>query len=194
VIYQTEFPDEPDLPENKAPQGWVRTGTHPSMAKMLRMPVAQSSAPGALSLATTIQTPTPNGASVKMLLPPSPPNRRSFSSGTKSYDIGRASPISAYYRTLDCGPYTFQINVLNPDGTPTSQFQSIQLSIPKPYRKSAWFWITCFLLHAAAFALLCRWIIRIRIRKQLKRIHEEHLLERERLRIARDIHDDLGRV
>jgi signal transduction histidine kinase len=49
---------------------------------------------------------------------------------------------------------------------------------------------------AAVFVLVLMWAVRkivlLRVRARIRKLEQEHLLERERNRIARDIHDQLG--
>jgi signal transduction histidine kinase len=61
-----------------------------------------------------------------------------------------------------------------------------------------WFWQTwwfqggAILSGAGALAGAVRWITRRRIRARLLQLERQQAVERERTRIARDIHDDLG--
>jgi signal transduction histidine kinase len=61
-----------------------------------------------------------------------------------------------------------------------------------PYWMSVWFWLSCALAFSIPLFFTARHLIRIRFRQQLLKVEQEHMVERERLRIARDLHDDLG--
>src|SRR5207237_10090099 len=55
-----------------------------------------------------------------------------------------------------------------------------------------WFQAAAILSGAGAVAGAARWITRRRVRTRLQQLERQQALERERARIARDIHDDLG--
>jgi signal transduction histidine kinase len=55
-----------------------------------------------------------------------------------------------------------------------------------------WFKAAAMLLGAALVAASVTWVIRGRVRRKLEQLERQRALERERARIARDIHDDLG--
>jgi signal transduction histidine kinase len=66
------------------------------------------------------------------------------------------------------------------------------LVVLQPFWKSVWFVVSTAAATAVLLWLGFRVIMRRKIRQHLARAEQEHLVERERLRIARDLHDDLG--
>jgi signal transduction histidine kinase len=63
--------------------------------------------------------------------------------------------------------------------------QRVELAILLPVTRQIWFWALCGLLAASLLFALWRYFAYARLR-------EQHALEQERARIARDIHDGLG--
>ena len=63
--------------------------------------------------------------------------------------------------------------------------QRVELGIPLPATRQAWFWAMCALLAASLMFGAWRYIVAVRLQR-------ERALEQERLRIARDIHDEVG--
>ncbi len=87
----------------------------------------------------------------------------------------------ASYTNLDPGAYVFKVKGSNGDGVWNEQGASIRIIITPPYWKSWWFQ----LLVATAFVGVLAAIYQYRV---------SHLLavERLRVRIASDLHDDIG--
>ena len=65
------------------------------------------------------------------------------------------------------------------------QVQRVELDIPLPLTRHRWFWLLCSLLAASLLFGGWRYVIWLRLQR-------EHALEQERVRIARDIHDEVG--
>jgi signal transduction histidine kinase len=63
--------------------------------------------------------------------------------------------------------------------------QRLVLSVLLPITRQLWFWALCSVLVASLLFAVWRYIAYARLR-------EQHLLEQERARIARDLHDDIG--
>ncbi|MGE5497006.1 MAG: triple tyrosine motif-containing protein, partial [Syntrophothermus sp.] len=87
----------------------------------------------------------------------------------------------ASYTNLDPGTYTFRVIGSNNDGVWNKTGASVRIIIAPPYWKTWWFISLCFLL------LICIiWLIfAIRMRHLLA-------IERLRLKISADLHDDIG--
>jgi signal transduction histidine kinase len=98
----------------------------------------------------------------------------------------------ARYNSLPPRDYTFEVSACNSDGVWTVPPASIAVSLLPHYYQTWWF-ITCAAVAVAgAMAGALRgWHVR-RMRQQLGRLERQQAIERDRARIAKDIHDDLG--
>jgi len=63
--------------------------------------------------------------------------------------------------------------------------QRVTLGILLPVTQQVWFWVLCSVLIASLLFAMWRYLAFARLR-------EQHALEQERARIARDLHDDIG--
>ena len=96
------------------------------------------------------------------------------------------------YSFLPPGEFVFRVIACNNDGLWNETGDSVAIVV-QPYLWQTW-WFKALLALAAA-ALVGGIVLlesRRRMKAKLERIHHDHELERERSRIAQDIHDDLG--
>lgn len=87
----------------------------------------------------------------------------------------------ATYTNLSSGNYTFRVRTINGDGVISSREAIMKIHISPPYWATWWFRT----LLIVAFVALVYGIFRYR---ELQRLRQEQL----RLRIARDLHDEMG--
>ncbi len=90
------------------------------------------------------------------------------------------------------GTYHFHVIACNSNGQWNEVGATLTLEVPPHFWQSNWFGVPCSLLLIAAVAVLVRWLERSRYRAQLKRLKQEEATNKERSRIARDLHDELG--
>ena len=99
---------------------------------------------------------------------------------------------TASYSHLPPGKYTFQVIACNNDGVWNMTGQSLALMVEPFFWQTWWFQILSGLLAASIIALLVRNSTRRRMQRKLDELEYERGIERERMRIAQDLHDDIG--
>lgn len=105
-------------------------------------------------------------------------------------EVGTKS--AADYNYLPPGTYTFHVLASNNDGVWNETGVSLKFTLLPHFWQTAWFRalsITALILLTGGAV----WVgTRRRLRAKLERVERQRALERERSRIAKDIHDDLG--
>ena len=99
---------------------------------------------------------------------------------------------TARYSRLPAGDYQFEVTACNSDSDWNKISAQVALVV-SPFFWQTW-WFRCSAL--AAFTLIVVAIVRYvsfqRLHRQLRLLEQQAALQRERARIAKDIHDDLG--
>ncbi|MCS7090775.1 MAG: two-component regulator propeller domain-containing protein [Verrucomicrobiota bacterium] len=99
---------------------------------------------------------------------------------------------SAVYQYLPPGDYQFQVTACNNDGLWNPIGASVAFSIAPWFWQTWWFRFAAGLAGAGVVAASVAALARARLRRKLKRLERQQALERERARIAKDMHDELG--
>jgi signal transduction histidine kinase len=173
-----------------APEGWMRDGTHPSMAKVLALGGGQPL--GALGVVDDDLSSHAEWHLVRDVAPRVVPGETLTVEWNEVYDIGIGGDREVTYPSLQPGRYRFVINETDAMGRTLGPEHVVELNVKPPFWQSVWFWIPVLLAAGAVVALVTRAVLRVRMRRQIERMRQEHMVESERLRIARDLHDDLG--
>jgi signal transduction histidine kinase/streptogramin lyase len=98
----------------------------------------------------------------------------------------------ANYGYLPPGQYTFQVAACNNDGLWNEAGASLAMTVQPHLWQTRWLQSISGLTLAAAVAAISMRVARRRMHRKLERVERQRALERERMRIAQDIHDDLG--
>ena len=101
---------------------------------------------------------------------------------------------TAYYHHVAPGRYVFSVLACNADGVWSEQPSLLYITVQPYLWETTWFRI---LAAAAALGLLAgaaRLAERKRYKRRLALMETRHAVERERLRISQDIHDDIGSI
>jgi len=99
---------------------------------------------------------------------------------------------SVLYSQLGPGHYTFQVIACNRDGVWNTQGVSLALTVAPFWWETAWFRVGGPLCaFGIVGGLVVAWLRR-RQKLRIERLELQQVMERERVRIAQDLHDDLG--
>lgn len=106
--------------------------------------------------------------------------------------IGPVTKRSVSYSYLPHGEYRFHVIASNNDGVWNDRGASLAFTVVPYFWQTVSFRIFATLLLAAIAGLTTWAIVRQRFRRRLELAERQQSIERERARIAQDIHDDLG--
>jgi len=96
----------------------------------------------------------------------------------------------AYYTNLRPGPYTFRVKACNNHGVWNEEGASFAFYLAPHFYQTWPFYVLCGVLTALAGYGLHR--VRLSVVRKVGRLERQHALEKERGRIANEMHDDLG--
>lgn len=99
---------------------------------------------------------------------------------------------SAFYSRLPAGNYRFRVIACNNDGVWNSEGATLAFTVAPFFWATWWFVGSCALLVLLIVAAIARYVTRRRMEKRLEELERQNVVERERARIAQDIHDDIG--
>ena len=105
-------------------------------------------------------------------------------------EAGRAR--AAYYSYLAPGGYTFHVKACNNDGVWNETGAALSFRVLPHYWQTWWFRVGSRLAGAAGLVGAVATFLRRRHRRRLEGLEHQGAVQRERMRIAQDIHDDLG--
>lgn len=98
----------------------------------------------------------------------------------------------APYSYLPPGSYTFQVTACNNDEVWNEAGAAVRFIVLPHFWQTWWFQFAGILIGASLVGAGVLWISRQRVRARLEALDRQRATEKERARIARDIHDDLG--
>ncbi|HEU5072433.1 MAG TPA: two-component regulator propeller domain-containing protein [Verrucomicrobiae bacterium] len=98
----------------------------------------------------------------------------------------------AQYNFLPPGRYQFQVIACNSDGVWNRNGQTLTLVVLPHFYETLWFRLLVALVAAGSVAGVARYVATRRLQQKMVQLARQQAVERERARIAKDIHDDLG--
>jgi len=117
-----------------------------------------------------------------------------FSFQLVGFDDKQSNWTSDYkkeYSKLPAGNYTFY--VWGKDyGDKISGPIKLGFSILPPWWQTAWFRILMFIFFASIIYLIIRFYISQKVKKRVAELEKKNIIEKERSRISRDMHDSIG--
>jgi len=179
-----------DQSTNEEPEGWIRDGTRPSMAKIAELgpdPKAR-----ALAIFDDDAFGHAEWHNAPQFAGPVTPGDKLVVEWNELFSMGEGDPHVVTYPTLPAGNYVFRLEEMTPWGAPTGNEASVAIDVPVPYWQAAWFWAVIAGMAVLGALGSVRYVSWQRVRREMARLKYERALEQERIRIARDIHDDVG--
>ena len=105
------------------------------------------------------------------------------------YCTGMGDAFAVKYGRLPPGSYRFEVEALGYSGEAPGVLAALPVTVMPPWWKSPWYWAGLAVFTAIASYLTGRHLVRKRMRLHAQ---QARMIADERLRIARDLHDDLG--
>ena len=99
---------------------------------------------------------------------------------------------AAGYSKLPPGEYRFQVTAGNEDGVWNETGATLAVTVQPPFWRKWWFLTGAAACLLGAIVGAVSYISTQRLKRQVERLRQQEALERERARIARDLHDQLG--
>lgn len=98
----------------------------------------------------------------------------------------------AHYPKLSPGQYRFQVTACNEDGIWNTTGTSLAIIVEPPFWRTWWFLSVTAVCLLGVIVATVYFISTQKLQRQLERLKQQEAIEKERARIARDLHDQLG--
>jgi signal transduction histidine kinase/ligand-binding sensor domain-containing protein len=106
--------------------------------------------------------------------------------------VGPTKKRTVSYSHIPPGDYTFRVMACNSDGAWTDRDATLAFTVLPFFWQTLWFRLMGILAAFGIVGLIALLAARQRYRRQIELAERQRGIERERARIAQDIHDDLG--
>ena len=98
----------------------------------------------------------------------------------------------AFFTHLPHRSYTFKVVAITPDGTESKNAAVISFTIQPYFWQTLWFRILSAVAVVGLITMYLRFYFKRKYKRKMKILEAEATLERERMRISKDMHDELG--
>ncbi len=105
-----------------------------------------------------------------------------------------SSRRTAFYQHIPPGDYIFHVQACNADGVWNEHDTLLAVTAQPFFWEATWFRAATILILSGFFAGVVWLMLRRRYRQRLARLQTLNAIERERLRISKDMHDQVGGV
>jgi ligand-binding sensor domain-containing protein/signal transduction histidine kinase len=99
---------------------------------------------------------------------------------------------AVHYNSLSPGRYRFRVIACNSDGVWNEAGASLAVVVLPHFWQTSWFSALVVLSCLGSVGSVARYVTKARMQRRLEALERQHAVERERGRIANDIHDELG--
>jgi signal transduction histidine kinase len=110
----------------------------------------------------------------------------------EAFSVGIGERSRQTYEPLPPGKYVFRVKTITPFGEPIGSELGLTIFVPQTLWKRPLFFLPLILGSVALIGFSVWFIVNRRLQLRLNRLEQRRQMEHERLRIAQDIHDDLG--
>lgn len=169
---------------------WMHDGTRPSMARIVKF--GQDPQTRAFAILDEDQNSHGEWHNILESAPKVTPGDQLVVEWNEMYSIGSGSFHQAVYSGLRANHYRFRVRGVDVMGALTGVEASVGIFVSEPFWKTPWFWGAVVVALTAIIMGISRYFVWHRMRREMVRLKQQRALEQERLRIAHDIHDDLG--
>ena len=183
----TEVGFEMDSPLG-TPLQWARSGTRAQLAQVVALPEGKhalalvdnsSKTFGAWILKPAYCSEVREGDEISL-------------KWSECFSLGRGGNGWAAYQNLPPGDYSLLVAGHTLEGRSVPGNSVLAFKIPPPFWERPVFWMLVGLISTGCVFGITKFVGKQKTRRKLAEIERRHLLEKERARIARDIHDELG--
>ncbi len=101
---------------------------------------------------------------------------------------------AAYYHHVPAGDFVFRVNACDADGVWSRAVTAIGITVEPYLWEKTWFRLAAGAAFLGLLAGVVRLAERRRYHRRLVLLETQHAVERERLRISQDMHDDVGSI
>jgi signal transduction histidine kinase len=187
-LYQLAFSTNTITGEIVKPTNASKSGINRSLAKVLRI----AHTPVALALVLLDNDKTSHADWETSWIDLSPYSQSIRLEWKISHSIGLANQTSHAYKKLRPGTYCFRIKPISALGAPLGGETSYTFEVVMPFWEEGWFQGLALIAILGGVFAVTRFYYKRRSKRIIERLEQQQALEKERMRIARDIHDDLG--
>jgi signal transduction histidine kinase len=173
------------------PSNWARQGTRAGMSQLGIRPKPTPHPVLVLNDADATRFSTWTTINVLTNFPVQPGDRLTLF-WQCAHSIGLGGSGSVTYSSLNPGHYSFRVAAARPNGELTGREFLLPIEVVPPLAQRPQFWAAIAGAAAILGTLFGRAVQRRRMKRRLAEIERLNFLERERARIARDLHDDIG--
>lgn len=170
------------------PLQWARSGTRAQLAQVVTLPDEKHALALLDNASKTFGT--------WILKPPHCPEvregERIVLTWSECFSLGRGGDGWAFYENLPPGNYKLLVAGQTLEGRSIPESRVLAFSIPSPFWERPLFWILAGVASTGCAFGLTKFTAKRRMQRHFAELERQHLVEKERSRIARDIHDELG--
>ena len=191
VLLRSPFDNEsPAHADDDPPAGWMHDGISPSIARVVKF----GQDPQTRAFAVLDEDYSSHGEWHNILesAPLVTPGERLVVEWNEMYSLGLGFSREGHYEGLAPGNYRLRVAGADAFGRLTGVECGLNLFVPEPVWKTPWFWGAVVLAASGLIVGISRYFVWHKMRREMARLKQQRVLEQERLRIAHDIHDDLG--